>query len=54
MKWNVWFTSNGIWISSDDTGIFRFNGSVVEFLSILVYHKELDISDTRFLVTEWL
>lgn len=46
----VTFTETGIWIEPFDLEPFRFSGSVREFLSILVYHTELDITTTHFLV----
>jgi hypothetical protein len=43
MKDVVIFFPDGIWVYPKTERPFKFNGSVIEFMSILVYHTELPI-----------
>ena len=49
---SVEFTPEGVFIQPLLGKRFRFAGSVIELLSIMVYHHELDIQNTRFYVRE--
>ena len=44
------FTSKGVWIQPLLSDGFWFSGSVIELVSILIYHTELDITNSRFYV----
>lgn len=49
---SITFTPRGIWIQPTLSDGFWFSGSVVEFLSIVVYHHELDIEHATIRVRE--
>ena len=51
---SVTFTPEGIWIQPVLSDGFWFTGSVIELLSIMVYHTELDIEYTRFYVRDFV
>lgn len=48
---SVVFTPHGVWIRPAIGQRFIFSGSVAEFLAILIAHTELDITRTRFYVS---
>lgn len=47
---SIVFSDAGIWIQPLLSRGFYFNGSAVELLSILIYHKEIDIDVATFRV----
>lgn len=47
---SITFTPEGIWIQPINSDRFRFSGSALELMSIMVYHHDLDIDSARFYV----
>ena len=47
---SVEFRPDGVWIQPLLSDGFYWSGSVIELLSIMVYHTEMDIASTRFYV----
>lgn len=49
---SITFTAAGIWIQPLLSDGFWFTGSAIELLSILVYHREIDVDRALFRVRE--
>lgn len=48
----VYFCTDGVWICDGLDEPYQFNGSADSLVAIMVYHSELDITQTRFYVQE--
>lgn len=51
MRQAVYFCADGIWIEDGtDNPVWLFSGSALELISILIYHREMDLESAQFYV----